>query len=188
MRKDNGIERFRIAGNSSFGNNGHFLLRGPSGDDLLCIVSDGCGWDHVSVSVRSRIIGATAPSRLPNWTEMSFVKRFFFADDELAVQYHPPLKDNVSNHEVLHLWRSQDVAYPMPPIGMIGVREPEGGDGETVVTLQFGKEETEMIRTLAGRAGCTEEAAFQELVNSALRMLKKHMADPIVDSYERATA
>ena len=181
-------ERRRVAGDATFGNNGHFLLDGPEGNRLFCVVSDGCGWDHVSVSVCSNIIGATKPPRLPTWTEMDFVKRTFFRDDEVAVQIHPTKDAHVSNAEVLHLWRSQDVAHPLPPIGMVGVREPEGGDGETIITLNIGAEETKLIRTLAGKLGVAEEMLFQQMVEDAFRILAARMTAPPAPPENKTTS
>ena len=197
MRKAPNVqaERRRVAGDARFGNNGHFLLDGVEGNKLFCVVSDGCGWDHVSVSVRSNIIGATQPPRLPTWGEMDYVKRTFFRDDEVAVQIHPTKDAHVNNAEVLHLWRSQDVQHPLPPIGMVGVRGPEGGDGETIITLNIGKDETALIRALAAKIGVAEEMLFQQMVEDTFRILAEKMKAPKEekpakprDAYEEALA
>lgn len=89
--------------------NGAFDLRCPhSGRALLCLASNGGGWDHVSVSL---------PNRTPNWTEMEFVKRWFFNDDETAMQLHVPPADHINLHpNCLHLWRPNDGReIPRPP-------------------------------------------------------------------------
>jgi hypothetical protein len=183
-------ERCRVSGSMQMGNNGHFLVPGPDGNKLFCVVSDGCGWDHVSVSVRSNVIGATKPPRLPTWAEMEHVKRLFFRDDEVAVQIHPTKASYVNNEEVLHLWRSQDVAHPLPPIGMVGVREPEGGDGETVITLNIGAAETKLIRSLSSKLGVSEEMLFQKMVVGTFRVLAAKVAEKArpVDAYEEAAS
>ena len=77
-----------LARYGSFGDqgNGVFSLPSPRGGGaLLCIASNGDGWDHVSVSL---------PNRCPNWPEMEHVKRLFFADDETAMQLHVPPADH----------------------------------------------------------------------------------------------
>ena len=92
---------------------GMFFVPSPiDGRDLVVIASAGSGWDHVSVSRRSRT---------PNWPEMDYVKRLFFADDETVVQYHVPPSDHVNLHpNCLHLWRPQESALPRPPAWMVG--------------------------------------------------------------------
>jgi hypothetical protein len=77
------------------------------GATLAVIVSDGMGWDHVSVSLKHRT---------PNWSEMEHVKRMFFKDDETAMQLHVPTHAHISIHPyTLHLWRSQTQPIPVPP-------------------------------------------------------------------------
>jgi hypothetical protein len=87
----------------SFGDEGNGVFRllcQRTGTYLLCIASNGDGWDHVSVSVAHRI---------PNWLEMHFAKRTFFADGQTAMQLHVPLADHVNAHpSCLHLWRPND--------------------------------------------------------------------------------
>jgi hypothetical protein len=87
-------------------NNGAFVI--PYGGSLLRILaSNGGGWDHISVSLEDRI---------PNWYEMEHVKRLFFKDNEIAVQYHLPSKDHINIHpNVLHLWRPHKLVMPLPP-------------------------------------------------------------------------
>jgi hypothetical protein len=88
--------------------NGVFSLPSPRGGALLCIASNGGGWDHVSVSL---------PNRCPNWPEMEHVKRAFFKDGETAMQLHVPPCDHVNHHpHCLHLWRPNDGReIPRPP-------------------------------------------------------------------------
>src|SRR5580765_7987288 len=79
--------------------------------NLKVFASFGEGWDHVSVSLSMRC---------PTWEEMEFVKRLFFKDDEDAYQLHVAPKDHISIHPyVLHMWRPQDVAIPLPPPVMV---------------------------------------------------------------------
>jgi len=88
--------------------NGAFLVKSPTdGKPLLVIASNGHGWDHISVSSKKRI---------PNWTEMEYVKRGFFEDDEVVMQLHVPIRDHINFHpHVLHLWRPHSALIPLPP-------------------------------------------------------------------------
>jgi len=104
----------------SYGNNGQFLMPYPDGssDLLLVQISDGGGWDHASVTVRT-VDGNTA-GRCPTWEEMCYVKEVFFRPDECVVQYHPPKSVNINAHDhCLHLWRPQNEHVVMPPTYMV---------------------------------------------------------------------
>lgn len=125
------IERFRIregrlASDEQYGNNGAFML--PLAGNLSgtirietgnrstrivgIIVSDGEGWDHVSVSLQNRC---------PTWDEMCWVKDLFFEPWEPAMQLHPAKVDYVNHHPFcLHLWRPQDKRIPLPPSEFVG--------------------------------------------------------------------
>lgn len=87
---------------------GVFLFASPIDRAALVTIASSDGdWDHVSVSRKNRC---------PNWTEMEFVKRAFFKDDETAMQLHVPEKDHINAHPFcLHLWRPQKVEIPRPP-------------------------------------------------------------------------
>jgi|SRR5262245_16916740 len=86
--------------------NGHFYVP-CNGALLMVIASNGGGWDHVSVS---------RPARIPSWTEMEFVKRTFFKDDEVAMQLHVTPADHINlNPNVLHIWRPHEDTIPLPP-------------------------------------------------------------------------
>lgn len=88
---------------------GVFEIKSPiDGQKMLIIASTGEGWDHISVSRKTRC---------PNWSEMEHVKRLFFNDDETAVQFHVPPSEHRSFHEFcLHLWRPNDGReMPRPP-------------------------------------------------------------------------
>lgn len=100
---------------------GAFFIQGPCGARLKIITSPGTdpeseGWEHVSVSCEKRN---------PNWDEMCFVKRLFWEDDELVIQFHPKLKDYVNYHPFcLHMWRHVSQEFPTPPTVLIGPKAP----------------------------------------------------------------
>ena len=75
---------------------GWFAIPGKNGNSqLVCCASAYEGWDHVSVSLRTRT---------PTWDEMAKVKRMFFDDEETVVQFHPKKSEYVNNHPYcLHL-------------------------------------------------------------------------------------
>lgn len=95
---------------------GMFLVpHGPTGVTLRIIASSGEGWEHVSVSL---------PNRTPNWREMEFACRLFWAEEEAVMQLHPPRAQWVNNHPTcLHLWRPTDPAtpIPLPPPELVGI-------------------------------------------------------------------
>lgn len=109
------VESYRIkkgilASNRNIGNNGAFLI--PFGKvELMVIISDGGGWDHVSVSVENRC---------PTWDEMHFIKTVFFDPDETVIQYFPPVKKYINFcGNCLHMWRKQNHTYELPPSYMV---------------------------------------------------------------------
>lgn len=113
--------RFRIGyfgSNDSDGNNGAFIIPYNKKINLACVVSDGEGWDHVSIHVvdkRGCII-----TRCPTWDEMLFVKDLFFEKDEWTVQYMPPKSKNINVHNyTLHIWKPQDQELPKPPVWLV---------------------------------------------------------------------
>lgn len=79
--------------------------------DYTVIASNGGGWDHVSISSKTRT---------PTWEVMAKVKEIFFTPDEVVMQLHPAEKDyvNISEH-CLHLWRPQREKIPLPPIEFV---------------------------------------------------------------------
>ena len=112
-------EKFRVRTGeeqsfSTDGNNGRFRVEyhipATGGRyKLLCIVSDGMGWDHVSVSVPGAY-------RCPTWEEMCSIKELFFRDDETVIQFHPTKDQYVNDHpHCLHLWRKQGLTHELPP-------------------------------------------------------------------------
>lgn len=101
-----------LASHSTDGNNGMFYVV-CQGVTLAVCLSDGAGWDHVSVS-RS--------DRCPTWEEMCFVKTVFFREDETVLEYHPAKRNYVNDHPYcLHLWRPQQQDIPLPPSQLTGL-------------------------------------------------------------------
>lgn len=95
--------------NASHGNNGVFLI-----DELVCLCSDGEGWEHVSVSRQAEC---------PSWDDMCRIKDLFWDPEDCVIQYHPPRSDYVNLHpHCLHLWRPQGVDIPRPPADFVGPR------------------------------------------------------------------
>ena len=100
------VRKGRYGSNASYGNNGFFIIKYKK-VELMVMVSDQEGWDHVSVSTEHRI---------PSWNEMNFIKDLFFEDHETVVQFHPKKTEYVNtNPHVLHLWRKQGREYELPP-------------------------------------------------------------------------
>lgn len=97
----------------SYGNNGKFEILGPYKNILTVVISDGMGWDHVSVSL---------PNRTPRWGEMCFIKDLFFEEEEVVIQFHPPKSKYIDNHpHCLHMWKPHKFTIPMPPTSMVGI-------------------------------------------------------------------
>jgi len=78
---------------------------------MKVVLSNGYGWDHVSVSMHTRI---------PMYEEMEFVRGICFKDDELVLQLSVPRSDHINLHpNCLHMWRPQHVEIPLPPTWMV---------------------------------------------------------------------
>lgn len=108
---------------ASYGNNGIFIFPHYKIADcqIRCIISDGAGWEHVSVTIRSKTQEAT---RNPTWDEMCWIKAQFWGDDECVIEYHPPKSEYVSQHPFcLHLWRPIGISLPLPASIMVGRSE-----------------------------------------------------------------
>lgn len=106
------VEReYRRRGIIGQDNNGCFKVF-VNGRAFFCIASDGCGWDHVSVSPMNR-----KRKTCPTWEEMSAIKDVFFLPEECVVEYHPPKSEYVNDYSCcLHLWRPNDGRkIPVPP-------------------------------------------------------------------------
>jgi hypothetical protein len=113
---------YQLRTSSADGNNGLFRIESPNpGWRLVLIVSDGGitpddRWEHVSVHARDG-----KRQRIPTWTEMCYVKRLCWDQEDCVMQLHPREAEYVNVHPcVLHLWRPVDRAIPTPPIGMVG--------------------------------------------------------------------
>jgi hypothetical protein len=123
MRTWADLDRLRLTQIEQHHDGGFFTVASPTDRQTMTIVaSDGSGWDHVSVSRKTRV---------PNWAEMEFVKRLFFLPEETAMQLHVPVGDHISFHpHVLHLWRPNDGReIPRPPGILVGLQtEPKNYD------------------------------------------------------------
>jgi hypothetical protein len=111
-----------LGSDSSYGNNGMFIIPHYRINDyeIRCQISDGQGWEHVSITVARKKEDAT---RCPTWAEMCFVKDLFFNKEETVMQLHPPHSEYVNNHAYcLHLWRPTSEAIPLPPSIFVGLK------------------------------------------------------------------
>lgn len=100
------------------------VLPGPGGDGnrsnglfkiphlkITIVLSDGEGWDHVSVS---------HTERCPTWEEMELIRRMLFSPEDCVMQLHPPLADYKNHHPFcLHMWRPHHLEIPRPPNDMV---------------------------------------------------------------------
>ena len=83
---------------------------------LLILVSNGMGWEHLSVHA----VGKNKESRLPNYQEMCYLKNLFWEDEDVVVQFHPKKSEYVNQHpHTLHLWRSIDKEFPTPQMSQV---------------------------------------------------------------------
>ena len=97
----------------SHGNNGQFRITSLKLSRALLVQASDEDWEHVSVSVIDRC---------PTWFEMCLVKRLFWDDDDMVIQYHPPVADYVNDHPyVLHMWRKAGTNdfCERPPLWMV---------------------------------------------------------------------
>jgi hypothetical protein len=103
--------------NESYGNNGHFeffIGKINKKVKVLCVVSDGMGWEHVSITL-------PLCNRCPTWEEMCIIKNIFWDETDCVVQYHPSKDDYISNHNYcLHLWKMVNKEFDKPPKIMVG--------------------------------------------------------------------
>jgi hypothetical protein len=96
------------------GNNGAFLIH-LGALKFFCIASDGGGWEHVSITLR------TGVERCPTWEEMCKIKAVFWDEDDAVIQIHPKKSDYVTMHPTcLHLWRCTDREQPLPHYAAVG--------------------------------------------------------------------
>jgi hypothetical protein len=100
------------------GNNGAFFVPSQNKNsymDFTVIASDEGGWEHVSVSLKSRC---------PTWAEMCYIKATFWDDDDCVLQFHPPQTDYINCHPFcLHLWRPVGRDVETPPWWMVGFQK-----------------------------------------------------------------
>lgn len=95
--------------------NGAFYFR----DGLFVICSDGAGWEHVSVSRKSK---------LPSYEDMCRVKDMFWGEEDCVMQLMVPKSEHVNYHPYcLHMWRPLEVEIPRPPMILVGPKEKEAG-------------------------------------------------------------
>lgn len=113
------VTKSQFATSIKDGNNGLFLI--PCGTDFIqCIASDGMGWEHVSVTVRTKNRSIT---QIPTWEVMQWMKEVFWDDEDVVIQFHPAKSEYVNNHpNVLHLWRPTDVVIPVPNSILVGLK------------------------------------------------------------------
>lgn len=107
--------------NNEFGNNGLFIIPHYRINNYQFRIqaSDGCGWEHVSVSVGEL---KKVQHRCPTWEEMCWIKNQFWSEDDCVIQYHPAKSEYVNMHPfVLHLWRPTDQNLPIPIKEMVGI-------------------------------------------------------------------
>lgn len=105
------------------GANGWFVFDHYKVDGYLicCQVSDGMGWEHVSVTIATKVKGRKV-ERCPTWGEMCWVKNQFWEQHEVVMQLHPPKELHVSTHPYcLHLWAPIGVNIPVPHPSLVGV-------------------------------------------------------------------
>lgn len=82
------------------------------------VASDGCGWQHVSVSLPEY------PKTTPRWELMCAVKDLFWEAEDVVMQLHPKRSEYVNHHQgCLHLWRPTGRDIPTPPTFMVGPKE-----------------------------------------------------------------
>lgn len=202
MRKAPNLKanRYRVrqgptASQDADGNNGQFFLPREKGSfDLLCQVSDGAGWDHVSVSVpEASLREAGQPRRLPTWDEMMRAKRLFWADDEEAVQIAPPEKDYVNQHPwCLHWWRSQEAPQPLPASPLVGWKnvgpDRPGGDGTAVFALHADAAAARLLAVAARLLGTTAERLVEERFCLVLETIAQSLPPGIVAAVRESDA
>jgi hypothetical protein len=83
-------------------------------DGLTVICSNGDGWEHVSVSRKSK---------MPSYEDMDRIKRLFWDDEDLVMQLHMPVSEHINFHPfTLHMWRPLTARIPQPPYWMVGPR------------------------------------------------------------------
>lgn len=127
MRDQEHFEEYRVTSGDfgtlpGSGRNGVFRVKTRRKNVAFCIVSDGAGWEHVSVHIRFPNKHGTMLNRTPSWSEMCQIKAIFWSDSECVMQLHPPEEDYVNNHpNCLHLWKPVGQEIPRPEKWLVGV-------------------------------------------------------------------
>lgn len=122
-------EKFRVtdgpmASSASDGPNGYFIIPIRYKCTACIQVSNGLGWEHVSMYVIDK-----NRDRTPTWEEMCIIKDRFWEPEDVAVQYHPAKSQYVNNHpHVLHMWRPTVDVLPVPDPALVGIRISEDED------------------------------------------------------------
>ena len=81
------------------------------------VISNGAGWEHVSVAPMKRNI-------MPTWEEMCFIKDLFFYENEAVLQIHPPKSEYVNMvKNCLHLWKCTYKEMVLPPQILVGINK-----------------------------------------------------------------
>lgn len=116
------LNNYRMEYFGQFGDNknGFFII--PTKKVVFQVIaSNGCDWEHVSVTLRNR--WGKMLRRCPTWEEMCFIKSLFFESDEVVMQLHPSEEEYVNNHPYcLHLWRPLTKEIPTPPSILVGFK------------------------------------------------------------------
>lgn len=113
----NRVKNGLLKSDSSFGCNGNFVLF-INGSKYNCIVSDGMGWEHVSISK-----SISGRFHMPTWDDMCMIKNIFWDEEDAVMQFHPPKSEYVNNHNyILHLWRESGINPKLPPSIMVGIK------------------------------------------------------------------
>lgn len=110
-----------LSSGSSYGNNGFFVIPHHRIHDYFynCQVSDGGGWEHVSVTLSAK---RKKVDRCCTWEEMCYLKDLFWGEDVVVLQFHPAKQDYVNMHKTcLHLWRPTTQYIPVPDPLMVGI-------------------------------------------------------------------
>lgn len=125
-----------LGSDSSYRCNGFFVIPHHRISNYFynCQVSDGMGWQHVSVTLTKqefKVIGRVRVSkkttvlsveRCCTWEEMCHVKSLFWTDEETVMQLHPPKYEYVNQHQYcLHLWKPDNKEIPLPDSLMVGI-------------------------------------------------------------------
>lgn len=121
MKNLNNISNFRrvdLFGNGSVEDeyNGTFIIdKHKNGEFYFVIVSNGLGWEHVSVTLHKK--NGASIKRCPSFEEMQMVKEKIFTEEEAVFQLHPREEDYVNTHPYcLHLWKPNNCSMIVPPL------------------------------------------------------------------------